>query len=329
MQPTSRNSFKFIKQLPIFFAQSLSLDLLELSAEDKSDLKKMWLEPSFASHAEKYIGRAIVAMFKENENLQNYFPSIKHVSISKLKKDDTFMDALQTIKYMCSKIFSNLENDDIVADTIFRVADTMHDQHIPIEEFFAFPAAVLADTMLTKSKSKQSTTIALSLTKMIYTLSGLMCGPKYDTPLGLSDLERQLLQETWRIIKDDEDSVVDIVELVLETIPELLVFYPDIHPGDEVDLDDKHFQVFVKDCLMFVSQFLDSLEQGDLIVDILRLACKRFLDKNLNPSHILLEVNPHLPGERVENHLGKNPPSSSDKDSNLNLPVLISRAHHD
>nr|CAD7431464.1 unnamed protein product [Timema monikensis] len=43
----------------------------------------------------------------------------------------------------------------------------------------------------------------------------------------------------------------------------------------------------------------------------------------------LEEVNPHLRGGRVENHLGKTTPSSPDRDSNLDLPVLNSRAQHD
>nr|CAD7567849.1 unnamed protein product [Timema californicum] len=43
----------------------------------------------------------------------------------------------------------------------------------------------------------------------------------------------------------------------------------------------------------------------------------------------LEEVNPHLCGGGVENHLGKTTPSSLDRDSNLNLPVLSSRAQHD
>nr|CAD7430188.1 unnamed protein product [Timema monikensis] len=41
------------------------------------------------------------------------------------------------------------------------------------------------------------------------------------------------------------------------------------------------------------------------------------------------EVNPHLRGGRVENHLGKTTPSSPDQDSNLDLPVLSSRAQRD
>nr|CAD7392437.1 unnamed protein product [Timema cristinae] len=41
------------------------------------------------------------------------------------------------------------------------------------------------------------------------------------------------------------------------------------------------------------------------------------------------EVNPHLRGGRVENHLGKTTPSSPDRDSNLDLPVLSSRDQHD
>nr|CAD7201540.1 unnamed protein product [Timema douglasi] len=43
----------------------------------------------------------------------------------------------------------------------------------------------------------------------------------------------------------------------------------------------------------------------------------------------LQEVNPHLRGGRVENHLGKTNPSSRNRDSNLDLPVLCSRAQHD
>nr|CAD7577262.1 unnamed protein product [Timema californicum] len=43
----------------------------------------------------------------------------------------------------------------------------------------------------------------------------------------------------------------------------------------------------------------------------------------------LEEVNPHLRGGRVENHLGKTTPSSPDQDSNIDLPVLNSRARHD
>nr|CAD7261507.1 unnamed protein product [Timema shepardi] len=43
----------------------------------------------------------------------------------------------------------------------------------------------------------------------------------------------------------------------------------------------------------------------------------------------LEEVNPHLRGGRVENHLGKTTLSSPDRDSNLDLPVLSSRAPHD
>nr|CAD7405660.1 unnamed protein product [Timema cristinae] len=43
----------------------------------------------------------------------------------------------------------------------------------------------------------------------------------------------------------------------------------------------------------------------------------------------LEEVNPHLRGGRVENHLGKTTLSSPDRDSNLNIPVLSSRDQHD
>ncbi|CAG2056992.1 unnamed protein product [Timema podura] len=43
----------------------------------------------------------------------------------------------------------------------------------------------------------------------------------------------------------------------------------------------------------------------------------------------LKEVNPHLRGGRVENHLGKTTSSSPDRGLNLDLPVLGGRAQHD
>nr|CAD7599769.1 unnamed protein product [Timema genevievae] len=43
----------------------------------------------------------------------------------------------------------------------------------------------------------------------------------------------------------------------------------------------------------------------------------------------LEEVNPHLRGGIVENHLGKTTPSSPNRDSNLDLPVLGSLAQHE
>nr|CAD7452326.1 unnamed protein product [Timema tahoe] len=43
----------------------------------------------------------------------------------------------------------------------------------------------------------------------------------------------------------------------------------------------------------------------------------------------LEEVNPHLRGGRVENHLGKTTPSSPNRDSNLDLPVLGGLTQHD
>nr|CAD7450291.1 unnamed protein product [Timema bartmani] len=41
------------------------------------------------------------------------------------------------------------------------------------------------------------------------------------------------------------------------------------------------------------------------------------------------EVNPHLCGGRVENHLGKITPSSPERDLNLDLPVFGSLAQHE
>nr|CAD7418175.1 unnamed protein product [Timema poppensis] len=55
----------------------------------------------------------------------------------------------------------------------------------------------------------------------------------------------------------------------------------------------------------------------------------KFLFGGLAGKVELEEVNPHLRGGRVENHLGKKNLSSPDRDSNLDLPVLSSRAQHD
>nr|CAD7401747.1 unnamed protein product [Timema cristinae] len=65
------------------------------------------------------------------------------------------------------------------------------------------------------------------------------------------------------------------------------------------------------------------LDDGEIEVPI-SVGCTEGIGK------VELEVvNPHLHGGRVENHLGKTTPSSPDRYSNLDLPVLSSRAQHD
>nr|CAD7569138.1 unnamed protein product [Timema californicum] len=61
---------------------------------------------------------------------------------------------------------------------------------------------------------------------------------------------------------------------------------------------------------------------GQLEVNLINFHSEPFSESDV-------EVNPHLRGGRVENHVGKTTPSSPDQDSNLDLPVLSSRAQHD
>nr|CAD7596565.1 unnamed protein product [Timema genevievae] len=65
-----------------------------------------------------------------------------------------------------------------------------------------------------------------------------------------------------------------------------------------------------------------------LIQYSIQMICKYYKPKELGGLN-LEEVNPHLRGGRVENHLGKTTPSSPDQDLNLDLPVLGGRAQHD
>nr|CAD7395730.1 unnamed protein product [Timema cristinae] len=71
-------------------------------------------------------------------------------------------------------------------------------------------------------------------------------------------------------------------------------------------------------------------DEGERMV---RVELNRFRGCHNHKSRIgkveLEEVNPHLRGGRVENHLRKTTPSSPDRESNLDLPVLSSRAQHD
>nr|CAD7403199.1 unnamed protein product [Timema cristinae] len=85
-----------------------------------------------------------------------------------------------------------------------------------------------------------------------------------------------------------------------------------------------------------VKKSLRSLDRPltlQLLISFARVGIKcsfSFKDYRLRIGKVELEeVNPHLRGGRVENHLGKPPPSSPDRDSNLGLPVLSSRAQHD
>nr|CAD7423069.1 unnamed protein product [Timema monikensis] len=81
---------------------------------------------------------------------------------------------------------------------------------------------------------------------------------------------------------------------------DLLKFTPDSHPDHQT----------LTEALKMTQHFLDEFNM--------------IQTKTMFP-----DVNPHLRGGRVENHLGKTTPSSPDRDLNLDLPVLSSRAQHD
>nr|CAD7406743.1 unnamed protein product [Timema poppensis] len=70
------------------------------------------------------------------------------------------------------------------------------------------------------------------------------------------------------------------------------------------------------------------LEKLDIFIGLYTLSTNYAIGLGIGKVE-LEKVNPHLRGRRVENHLGKTTPSSPDRDSNLDLPVISSRAQHD
>nr|CAD7428779.1 unnamed protein product [Timema monikensis] len=74
-------------------------------------------------------------------------------------------------------------------------------------------------------------------------------------------------------------------------------------------------------CNLAAERILGTLRQVDKSTNIEECAC--------SARYFIEEVNPHLRGGEVESYLGKPTPSSPKQDSNLNLPVLSSKAQHE
>nr|CAD7264704.1 unnamed protein product [Timema shepardi] len=84
--------------------------------------------------------------------------------------------------------------------------------------------------------------------------------------------------------------------------------------------DNRYIEVVAPSAIIIYNSFMGGIDRLDAV------ACRQWTRIGKVE---LEEVNPHLRGGRVENHLGKTTPSSPDRDSNLDLPVLSSRAQHD
>nr|CAD7575553.1 unnamed protein product [Timema californicum] len=114
----------------------------------------------------------------------------------------------------------------------------------------------------------------------------------------------------------------------------------DLFCSVQLNVNNPHFLIMqgriTKVLNMKPPEILSMIEEaaGTSMYEVKRMSTRSTIErKDIKMKELssveLEEVNPHLRGGRVENHLRKTTPSSPDRDSNLDLPVLGDRAQHD
>nr|CAD7392421.1 unnamed protein product [Timema cristinae] len=133
------------------------------------------------------------------------------------------------------------------------------------------------------------------------------------------------------------DHAATKVGMMLTTVPELRLTY---HPAGKTESTTKTVHVVCMQLVLWSKRSFVNTGGRDeerpanpSLIDGVRAdfhPSKWLMGRHRRIGKVELEeVNPHLRGRRVENHLGKITPSSPDRDLNLDLPVLSSRALHD
>nr|CAD7430512.1 unnamed protein product [Timema monikensis] len=130
---------------------------------------------------------------------------------------------------------------------------------------------------------------------------------KVDESLGMSEVRQSQLEKEQELLRNTQFEI-----LIEETQDDFLqyIFNGKYHPK-----------------LGLMGEYLRQLRVL-LPVRVIRLSTNYAHGLGIGKVE-LKEVNPHMRGGRVENHLGKTTPSSPDRDLNLDLLVLGSRAQHD
>nr|CAD7258450.1 unnamed protein product [Timema shepardi] len=133
-----------------------------------------------------------------------------------------------------------------------------------------------------------------------------------------------------RIEPSSEDNMKDVLQ---NTHEEIEILQHQLNLSEE-ELKESHARVDE-----LITQLEETRDHEDSSAETIQQLQERLksLELDLERGYLdtkitqveLEEVNPHLHGWRVENHLGKNTPSSPDRDSNLDLPVLSSQDQHD
>nr|CAD7394298.1 unnamed protein product [Timema cristinae] len=189
-----------------------------------------------------------------------------------------------------------------------------------------------------------SSTSAVSSTARVTPYT--MWPSKRDVLLLIEDVYFQLQPPSPRSRRDETDASKHLGGVLL--LIEAMCFQlqpPSPRSRRDETYASKHLAgllLLIEDAPFGSSSFADLLsapyseETGTLTEDLDPFPDVVFPPQELSPSHdspaplpSFQEVNPHLRGGRVENHLGKTTPSSPDRDLNLDIPVLSSRAQHD
>nr|CAD7446669.1 unnamed protein product [Timema bartmani] len=180
---------------------------LGLTDVEKRDFQTAWETYRKNQKEPDDVINALITLFEERPEAQDYFPVVAGLPLSKMAADAGVRNASLTLLEDITTLVRALDDDEEVERIIRSKRERLRARGVPVEVMFLYPAGVLAESVIGNQDLDMAKRAERATTKTIFAVSAMLCGSLDESYLGLTEGEKTDISETWNLFKNQTDVV--------------------------------------------------------------------------------------------------------------------------
>nr|CAD7407392.1 unnamed protein product [Timema cristinae] len=180
---------------------------LGLTDEEKRDFQMAWEIYRKNQKEPDDVINALITLFEERPEAQDYFPVVAGLPLSKMAEDAGVRNASLVLLEDITTFVRALDDDEEVERIIRSKRERLRARGVPVEVMFLYPAGVLAESVIANQDLDMAKRVERAITKTIFAVSAMLCGSLDTSYLGLTEGEKTNISEIWSLFKNQTNVV--------------------------------------------------------------------------------------------------------------------------